>query len=217
MQERLIAIGDPHGCSIALAKLLEAIRPTARDTIVTLGDHINRGPDSKGVIEQLIALRDRCTVVNLLGNHEEMFLAALEGKGDFYYFLKFGGQETLDSYGVECVKSIPAEHIAFIKQCRPLYETANHFFVHASYEPNRALKDQPWGTLVWASLPDRPRRHFSGKTAVVGHTAQESGRILDLGFLKCLDTFCHGGGWLTALEVQTSTIWQANQMGDVRP
>jgi serine/threonine protein phosphatase 1 len=216
MQERLIAIGDIHGCSTALAKLLEVIQPTALDTIVTLGDHINRGPDSKGVIEQLIELRERCSVVNILGNHEEMLLTALEGKSDFHYFLKFAGQETLESYGAEHVKSIPTEHLKFIKQCRPCFETVNHFFVHAAYEPNFPLNEQPWGTMIWASLPEKPVRHYSGKTVIVGHTAQENGHILDLGFLKCIDTFCHGGGWLTALEVQSLRTWQANQQGEVR-
>ena len=77
---RTIAIGDIHGCSAALAALLRAIDPTALDTLVFLGDYIDRGPDSRGVLEQVIALAERCAVVPLLGNHEEMLLAALEGQ-----------------------------------------------------------------------------------------------------------------------------------------
>src|SRR5262245_37847694 len=73
---RTIAIGDVHGCSTALAALLDAIGPVESDTVVTLGDYIDRGPDSKGVIEQLIALEQRCRLVPLLGNHEEMILGA---------------------------------------------------------------------------------------------------------------------------------------------
>ncbi|MGE3808940.1 MAG: metallophosphoesterase, partial [Gemmataceae bacterium] len=192
------------------------IEPNSADTIITLGDHINRGPNSKGVIEQLLALRERSCLISLLGNHEEMLLATLEGKGDFRYFLQFGGDETLVSYGVRDVEDIPAEHLQFIKSCRLIYETASHFFVHAYYEPNAPLNQQPWNTLIWASLPEQPQRHCSGKTAIVGHTAQEYGSILDLGFLKCIDTFCHGGGWLTALEIKSGQCWQADLAGRVR-
>ncbi len=66
---RTIAIGDVHGCSAALAALVRAISPTALDTLVFLGDYIDRGPDSRGVLEQVIALAERCSVVPLLGNH----------------------------------------------------------------------------------------------------------------------------------------------------
>src|ERR1700724_3741155 len=96
---RTIAVGDVHGCSTALASLIEAIQPTALDTLVFLGDYIDRGPDSRGVLEQVIALGERCTVVPLLGNHEEMLLAALEGQSELRYWLKFGGTEALASYG----------------------------------------------------------------------------------------------------------------------
>jgi serine/threonine protein phosphatase 1 len=99
---------------------------------------------------------------------------------------------------------IPAEHLEFIKGCRDYFETVQHFFLH----------EQKWGGLRWASLPPIPGRHCSGKVAIVGHTPQRSGDILDLGYLKCIDTFCHGGGWLTALEVEPGRgVWQANEAG----
>ena len=56
----------------------------------------------------------------------------------------------------------------------------------------------------------------SGKIAIVGHTPQKHGDILDLGYLKCIDTFCHGGGWLTALDVDAGRVWQANMAGQMR-
>ncbi len=212
---RLIAIGDVHGCSVALKSLIEAIQPTPLDTLVFLGDYIDRGPDSRGVVEQVIALAERCHVVPLLGNHEEMLLAALEGKDNLRFWLKFGGQETLDSYGGD-LKKIPEDHVRFVKRCRNYYETVGHIFVHAYYDPDRPLYEQNWNGLRWLSLPRNPVRHCSGKIAIVGHTAQTSGEILSLGFLKCIDTFCHGGGWLTALEVESGRVWQANQSGEVR-
>jgi predicted MPP superfamily phosphohydrolase len=76
--ERTIAVGDVHGCSAALAALVRAIAPTSLDTLVFLGDYIDRGPDGRGVPGQVIALGERCGVVPLLGNHEEMLLAVLE-------------------------------------------------------------------------------------------------------------------------------------------
>jgi len=77
MGGRMIAIGDIHGCSKALGKLLDAIAPAPQDTIVVLGDFIDRGPDTCGVLEKLIALNERCVLIPLIGNHEEMFLDAL--------------------------------------------------------------------------------------------------------------------------------------------
>lgn len=212
MIERLIAIGDIHGCAKTLAILLEEVAPRRTDTIVTLGDYINRGPDSKGVIDQLIRLAGRCTLVPLLGNHDEMVLNVLEGVR-LESFLRFGGQHTLDSYGIDHPRDIPVEHMRFLMGCRIRHVTVNHFFVHAGYEPHLPLSEQSWGTSIWASLPEKPERHISGKTAVVGHTAQMSGEMLDLGFLKCIDTSCGFGGRLTALDVRSGQIWQVQEQG----
>jgi Calcineurin-like phosphoesterase len=222
---RTIAIGDIHGCSAALASLIQAIDPTPLDTLVFLGDFIDRGPDSRGVVEQVIALGERSVLVPLLGNHEEMLLAALEGQSELRFWLKFGGMEALASYGYggrselrpgDLRALIPAEHLQFLKKCRDHFETVRHIFVHAYYEPDRPLHEQSWGGLRWASLPPIPKPHCSGKVVIVGHTPQRSGEILDLGYLKCIDTFCHGGGWLTALEVGTRKVWQTNLAGEMR-
>lgn len=214
---RIIAIGDIHGCSTALATLIGTIQPTPLDTIVFLGDYIDRGPDSRGVIEQVIRLADQCQVVPLLGNHEEMLLGALEGKDNLRFWLKLGGRETLDSYGTgDDVKKIPQQHIEFIRGCRNYYETVSHIFVHAYYDPDLPLHQQRWDGLRWASLPPEPKPHCSGKVAIVGHTAQKSGEVLDLGCVECIDTYCHGGGWLTGLDVERGRVWQANEAGVVR-
>ncbi len=223
--ERLIAIGDIHGCSAALAALVQAIEPGPFDTIVTLGDYVGRGPHSRGVIDQLIALADRCIMVPLRGNHEEMLLAAFQGPAELRFWLKFGGGEALASYGyrggpdlgpADLCRIIPAEHVRFVEGCRDYYETVNHFFAHAYYEPDRPLAGQNWDGLRWASLPSEQKPHCSGKVAVVGHTPQTSGNVLDRGFLKCIDTCCHGGGWLTALDVETGRLWQADLAGRIR-
>ena len=142
---RTIAMGDVHGCTAALAALVRAIDPTALDTLVFLGDYIDRGPDSRGVLEQVIALGERCVVVPLLGNHEEMLLAALEGQSELRYWLKFGGTEALTSYGyrggpelrpADLRALIPGEHLRLIKGCRDYFEMVRYVFVHAYDEPD---------------------------------------------------------------------------------
>src|ERR1700680_1442382 len=119
---RIIAISGINGCSAALATLGQAIDPTPLDTLVFLGDYIDRGPYSRGVLEQVIALAERNTVVRLMGNHEEMLLAALEGASELRYWLKFGGTEALSSYGykggpelrpADLRALIPVEHLDF--------------------------------------------------------------------------------------------------------
>ena len=102
-------------------------------------------------------------------------------------------------------------------RCRSYYETASHLFVHAGFVPELAMPEQPGLALRWrvtdaaAAVP-----HRSGKLAVVGHTPQPSGEVLDLGFLVCIDTNCARGGWLTALDVGTGRVWQADRAGRLR-
>lgn len=216
MSSRLIAIGDIHGCSRALDAVLEAITPGASDLIVTLGDYIDRGPDSRGVIERLLRLKEECRMEPLLGNHEIMLLAAMEGEHEFRFWRDCGGDATLDSYGGQ-LDDIPPEHLAFIRACRPFYETAEFIFVHANYEPELPLSQQPPDVLFWKHLLyGIPPKHQSGKTAVVGHTPQPTGQVLDLGHILCLDTYCFGSGFLTAMDLETGEIWQADKYGRVR-
>jgi serine/threonine protein phosphatase 1 len=204
MAARIIAIGDIHGCSLALSALIEAIRPGAEDILVTLGDYINRGQDSPGVLNQLIALSQQCELVPLLGNHEEMLLSAL--------------RMSLESGCItEEQDCLPGHHLTFLRNCRNFYETEIHIFVHANYLPDLTLEQQPKRYLRWEFLDTQlVQPHFTGKTVVLGHTTQKSGEILDLGFVKCIDTFCYGGGWLTALEPTTGQVWQANERGQLR-
>ncbi|MDY0165684.1 MAG: metallophosphoesterase family protein [Thermoguttaceae bacterium] len=215
MLPRTIAIGDIHGYSAALRAVLAAIEPCARDTIVTLGDYVDRGPDSRGVLDTLIELSGRCRLVPLLGNHDLLFLSACEGHDELVTgWLAFGGDATLASYGGR-LTDVPPEHLNFLRSCRRCFETPRHFFVHASYLEDKPLAEQPDEVLFWESLRDRqPQRHCSGKTAFVGHTAQKAPvDILDLGHLVCIDTWVYGDGWLTALDVDTRIVWRADQNG----
>jgi serine/threonine protein phosphatase 1 len=224
MTARTIAIGDIHGCSAALAALLEVIAPGADDTLVCLGDFIDRGPDSRAVLDQLLALSKRCRLIGLLGNHEEMLLAALDDRAALARWLSNGGDQTVRSYGWDrggprrrLLDLIPQSHRDFLASCRDHHETDTHFFVHAGYLAELPLKDQPPVALRWrvadatTAVP-----HCSGKVAVVGHTPQKSGEILDLGCLICIDTNCCRGGWLTALDVGAGRTWQVDREGRLR-
>jgi serine/threonine protein phosphatase 1 len=214
MSGRIIAIGDIHGYAEALAALIDAIRPEADDTVVPLGDYVDRGPDTSRVLDDLIALAQRCRLVPLLGNHDEMLLDLYHGETGLENWLNWGGEETLLAYGCSHPRQIPERHIEFLEGCVTYHETQRHFFVHASYDPELPLDCQEPEVLRWASIRSRPPGpHCSGKIAIVGHTVQRDGRILDLGHLKCIDTGCYCGGWLTAMEVQTGQVWQADAEG----
>ena len=110
---------------------------------------------------------------------------------------------------------IPAEHVAFIRRCRNYFETQTHIFVHGNYEPALPMHQIEGGKLRWEHLDViRLRPHCSGKTVVVGHTPQRDGMVLDLGFLVGIDTDCCRAGWLTAFDVSTGGIVQADQSGE---
>ncbi len=224
MPGRTIAIGDIHGCLPALDALITATAPTAEDTLVTLGDYIDRGPHSRGVVDRLITLSRSCRLVPLLGNHEELLLAALADITALKRWITLGGTDTLRSYGWvsggprrALANWIPQPHRQFLAGCRPYHETRRHLFVHAGYVSDLPLNKQPGEALRWrVSSPDTVAPHCSGKVAVVGHTPQMNGEVLDLGFLICIDTNCARGGWLTALDVDTGRIWQADRTGRLR-
>jgi len=224
MAARTIAIGDIHGCSAALAALIDAIAPGAEDTIVALGDYIDRGPDSRGVLEGLIALSARCRLVPILGDHEEMLLDALRDNASLRKWLSCGGADTLRSYGWtpgshrrRLADWIPEAHRRFLNSCVPYHETVTHLFIHAGFVPDLPMDQQPALALRWRVTDARTASpHYSGKPAIVGHTRQLSGEVLDLAFLACIDTNCVRGGWLTALDANTGRIWQADSAGRLR-
>lgn len=155
MSGRLIAIGDIHGCSKALDAILAAIMPQADDTVVALGDYVDRGPDSKGVIDRLIELGTKCQLIALHGNHEEMMLDVIHNNQPPYRWLQYGGVETLDSYRFAGDMSvIPQEHRDFFASLRDFYETEEFFFVHANYDPDLPLPEQPRQLLRWLKLTE---------------------------------------------------------------
>src|SRR6056297_2221894 len=175
---RTIAIGDIHGCSKALRTVLEDIAPQGDDTVIFLGDYVDRGPDSRGVIDQILALEQQCHVVPLRGNHEVMLCGVLLSDLAPDLWLSAGGKATVASYGGS-LKKIPQRHVDFLQRLRPFHETDQQIFVHAGYESDKPMSEQPDGPLYWEHLSAAlPPPHQTGKRVFVGHTPQPSGSIL---------------------------------------
>ncbi len=227
---RLLAIGDIHGCLRAFDTLLDIVAPTTDDLLLTLGDYVDRGPDSRGVLDRLLALHETGRLVALRGNHDVMMLEARHLTDPLW--LACGGVTTLRSYGAtdpqienaidgidsldDLLAGVPPRHWQFLENdCRRWYETETHFFVHANADADLPLDRQSDDMLYWQKLI-RPCNHVSGKTMICGHTRQKTGRPLDLGTSICLDTNVYEDGWLTCLDVDTGRIWQANELGKTR-
>ncbi len=217
---RHLAIGDIHGWLPALVALAEFVRFREDDVVVTLGDYVDRGPDSYGVIEWLLVYQNRGILVPLFGIHEALLLDARSSESAFKDWRDSGGKQALRSYsplGDDGKWSdVPDEHWDFLKYtCRRYYETDTHILVHANLYPDMKLDEQPELMLLWEFF-DNPVPHYSGKTMVCGHSTQHSGRPKNIGHAVCIDTSVDGGGWLTCLDVDSGKYWQANKHGETR-
>lgn len=212
---RHLAIGDIHGCISALRSLVELVAPDPDDTIVTLGDYVDRGPDSSAVLDFVIQLSKSHHLVPLRGNHEIMMLDARQKKSWLGPWLSYGGEATLESYGGSFA-DVPDTHIDFLDNHLVRYfECDSHFFVHANVNPNLVLEEQTDAALYWQKYNDPPP-HCSGKIMVCGHTPQSSGLPASNGTSVCIETQVWDNGWLSCLDVESGTIWQANEAGETR-
>ena len=218
MTSRTIAIGDIHGCHIALDTLLEEIQPGQTDTVVVLGDVIDRGPGTRQCIDRLLALRRVCRVVHLMGNHEEMFLDTIVGGEWSRTWYQYGGLEMMQSYGNGGFSAIPPAHMDFIRGGKDYFETDREIFVHGYLRPTVPLDHELAYRLRWSRFEPTSARHSSGKRVICGHTAQPGSRPLGGATYLCIDTCVYAPeGALSALDVGTDTLWQATQAGELRP
>jgi len=215
MTGRTLAIGDVHGCHQALVALLAVLKPAPDDTVVFVGDVVDRGPDSKQVVDRILELRKSCKVIFILGNHEEMMRNAISGRGLVNAWLDAGGHATLNSYGGS-IDQIPSDHIRFLVTALPYWQSETDIFIHASLEANVSLVNQSSDFLRWKHLAGSERRHISGKRVICGHTPQKDGVPLVFDGWVCIDTFPHGGMWLTGLDVARDHIFQASETGRIR-
>lgn len=217
---RILAIGDIHGYRVALDALLEAVAPTADDWIITVGDYVDRGPDSRGVLDRMLELQKTGRHVALRGNHEEMMMISRDEPGLLPMWIMNGGQDTLASYGspgkMGTLDDVPRSHWNFLDHvCIDWFETERHFFVHADAVPHIALSAQPPQVVRWQKLQPHPP-HFSGKQMICGHTVQPSGKPWNLEHMICIDTGIYlPNGKLTCLDVETGDYWQSDAAGRV--
>jgi serine/threonine protein phosphatase 1 len=212
---RILAIGDIHGCDVALRIVLEMLAPTPDDTCVVLGDVVDRGPASRQVVEQLMSLRAQCRLIMILGNHEEMMLDSLSNGQWMESWLRYGGAATVQSYGGD-PEQVPTEHLDFLSDALEFWETDRELFIHANLQPDVALEHQHPEWLRWTHLSGTEQPHPSGKRVICGHTPQHLGEPLVFPGWTCIDTFACGTGWLTGLDVGTNEYVQANQAGQQR-
>ncbi|MDX1547649.1 MAG: metallophosphoesterase [Rhodothermales bacterium] len=169
-----IAIGDIHGCARTLDALLERLAPANGDHLVFIGDYIDRGPDSKGVIDRLLALHERQACTFLRGNHEALLLGYLD-EGEFDLWRMNGGLATLQSYAEDRQRpQIPEEHLAFVRATELYLDTPEFLFVHAGLRPDLTVEDNlkrcGEEVFLWErSHLDAPTLAWE-KPVVCGHT-----------------------------------------------
>ncbi len=236
--QRVYAVGDIHGCAdllgeiIALIEADDAARGPAETSIVFLGDLVDRGPDSAGVIDRLIALvESRPRVRFLLGNHEEVFLGALDGEPKaLRLFCRIGGRETVLSYGMDAGEYdrldyeelvnrlgeiVPAAHRAFFDRFEDMIVIGDYAFVHAGVRPDMPLDKQRTGDLRWIRDPFLDHRSRLEKMVVHGHTITET--IETRPHRIGIDTGAYTTGRLTALGLEGDRSWHLQAGGADEP
>lgn len=177
---RTYSIGDVHGCLDQLQRLIELCERDAgaqRTKFIMLGDYIDRGPDSRGVIEFLMNLQQWSPdqIICLRGNHEDLLLAALEGDDAESNWVSNGGDATLRSYRVSHARNLPASHIDWIRSLPLFHDDGQRFFVHAGVHPERPLDQQRTRDLLWIREPFLSSGKDFGRLIVHGHTPIQSG------------------------------------------
>jgi len=224
---RIYAIGDLHGRADLLDALHEPIaedrarRPAQAVLIVYIGDYIDRGPDSAGVVERLAdPPHDGAERVHLIGNHEDVMRAALRADpAAMSNWLHFGGVATLASYGIEprrlagmtaaqiaeaALEAMPARHRAFFDRLSISHTVGGYFFCHAGVRPGVPLALQDHFDLVWIREPFLFSEADFGKIIVHGHTPAEVPELMPNRIN--IDTGAVYGGRLTAVVLEDRAI-----------
>lgn len=211
---RTFAIGDIHGCNKMLNALLQAINPQQDDTLIFLGDLIDRGDDSKGVIDTIWRYEKMCRVIVIMGNHEEMMINALKYADERNFWLNVGGIKTMHSFqqtpDLHGMLAIPFKYFDWLKRLTLYHETDKFIFSHATPVCHLPMERQTDNGLRWRFLEKDDTGHMTGKKLICGHTAQKDGSVLMQGDIICIDTYACGGQKLTALEIDTMTAWQVD-------
>jgi serine/threonine protein phosphatase 1 len=225
--ERVYAIGDIHGRRDCLDRLLVAIdddeksRAPAETTVVFLGDLVDRGSDSKGVIERVMQVAKARRCVLLMGNHEEILIRAWEGDRQSTGLLhRVGGRETLMSYGITAAEydscdlgdltaligdRIPVAHIAFLRDFIDQWQRGDYLFVHAGIRPGVPFEEQRPSDLRWIRRDFLEDDRDHGAIVIHGHSITED---VDVQANRIgIDTGAFASGKLTALGIEGTTHW----------
>ncbi len=212
--EKIFAIGDIHGCISPLDKLMAQLDIDAsQDTLIFVGDYIDRGPDSEGVIDAILDIRKNIgDVVCLTGNHEDMFLNYCLDRRNENLYMSNGGMRTLASYGFSPEGTeeliLPPSHREFFTGLRTYHETDDYIFVHAGLRPGIPLDRQDREDLMWIRFEFINSPYDFGKTVVYGHTPVSLNKPLIDKNKICIDTGAVYGGKLTCIELPKMTIYQ---------
>jgi len=207
MSADIYAVGDIHGCLDRLEMLLEEVQPDLeKDVLLFIGDYIDRGPDSRGVVDYVLRLQQKYPrehVVCLKGNHEAMFLDFLEGR-ERELFLFNGGMSTLRDYwggNWDSIKELilPPEHESFYRELRAYYETPDYIFVHGGLKPGVLLPEQTEEDLLWIRGEFITSMEDFGRLVVFGHTPFR--RPLVMPNKIGIDTGAVYGNFLTCLKL----------------
>jgi serine/threonine protein phosphatase 1 len=176
----IYTIGDIHGCLDQLQRLVELCEQDAefhRSKFIFLGDYIDRGSDSRGVIEFLMNLQKWSPdeIICLRGNHEQLLLDALEGEDAEINWLSNGGEATLRSYRASRAAELPSTHLNWIRSLPFFHDDGERYFVHAGVDPDRPLDQQRSRDLMWIRKPFLSSDKDFGRLIVHGHTPIQSG------------------------------------------
>jgi len=209
MKGKIFAVGDIHGCAAKLEVLLNRLPfDRTHDTLVFLGDFLDRGPDVKGVLDQLCQLQaEGVQLIPLMGNHEYLLLE-YHRSGDqalLPYLRRLGLENTLESYGgaslssLTSLKFMPKEHRDFLAALRPYWETNEYIFVHAGLRHDEPLANQDISDLCEVREPFLSQERDYGKRVIFGHTPFATPLLTP--FRTGIDTGAVYGNLLTAVEL----------------
>src|SRR5678815_3715272 len=184
------AIGDLHGCSKTFRKLVtEGIRLEKMDELFCLGDYVDRGPDSKGVIDYIFELREQgFTVHTLRGNHDQMMMDAQKNSDSFKDWLRNGGNTTLQSFHVESYDELDSKYKRFFYETQYYIETGKYILVHAglNFRYDNPFEDKH--AMMWIRGFSVDEKKLGGRVIVHGHTpipweiiqAQNGQQVIDI-------------------------------------
>lgn len=178
---RIFAVGDIHGCSNTFKRLLlDKIKIQKTDIIYCLGDYIDRGIDSKGVIDFILELRaEGHTIYTLRGNHEQMMLDAPLSKEKWNHWIKNGGTEALKSFNISSLEQLPSKYIDFLKSTDLYLETDDFIFVHAGLNFNLENPFSDKVSMLWSRDEYIDISKINNKTIIHGHTPVSLVKILN--------------------------------------